>query len=84
MLKPSVKHLMIFAFFSTLEVPFLFFLYDLRMTQLIHTLSILHASNLPLISHTLVRKAILMLSEIVNLSIHFELMFFEDVIIIVE
>lgn len=58
MLKPSVKQLMIFASFSTLEVPFLFFLYDLRMTQLIHTLYILHASNLARIGHTLVRKVI--------------------------
>jgi hypothetical protein len=66
MLKPSVKHIMIFANFSKLEVPFLFFLDDLRMTQLIHNVSILHVRNLTTIDHSLDREVILMLSEILE------------------
>jgi len=64
MLKPSCKHLLEFAIFLTLEVPFLFFLDDLRITQLILNVSILHVRNLTTINYILVREVIFMVSEI--------------------
>jgi hypothetical protein len=62
-LKPSVKHIMVFATFLKLEVPFLFFLDDLRITQLILNVSILHVRNFPTINHSLVKEVILRLTS---------------------